>query len=127
MTPPLILIVDHDQPTREMLSFVLAEDAYGVLEFDGRITVRQIQEASPALIILELQPGVPDCALDLIRQLRRQAATRTTPIIVTSTDPRLLADVGRSLAGQRCLTLEKPFDLDDLYSRISQALCHPCS
>jgi two-component system phosphate regulon response regulator PhoB len=124
MTPPLILIVDHDQPTREMISFVLAECAYVVQDCDSHTTLRQIQEARPALIILELWPFAPDQTLKLVRQLRRRAATQTTPIIVTSTDPRLLADAARSLTLHGCLLLEKPFDLDDLFARVDQALGH---
>jgi DNA-binding response OmpR family regulator len=114
-----ILVVDQDQATREMIAAVLDDQHYQVVVC-GETSAPDIEALAPALIILELRPQDPARGLSLIRQLRRAERTIHTPIIVTSTDSRLLC--GHNLDGQRCALLPKPFDLEELLTSVYGAI-----
>jgi DNA-binding response OmpR family regulator len=59
---------------------------------------------------------------DNLGELRASAETHTIPIIVWSGDARLVEEKREWLREQSVLALAKPFDLDDLYECLDQAL-----
>ena len=74
------------------------------------------------LIILDLSLGEPSAALDLIGELRRNPPTRTLPVIVNSTNDRLLERLAEPLRDLGCIVLAKPFELDDFFASIRVCL-----
>jgi CheY-like chemotaxis protein len=74
------------------------------------------------LIILDLSLGEPSAVLDLIGELRRNPPTRTLPVIVNSTNDRLLVRLAEPLRDLGCIALAKPFELDDFFAAIQVCL-----
>jgi CheY-like chemotaxis protein len=81
-------------------------------------TFEQIAALQPSLLIIDLSVG-QRAGPDLLERLQREAITRKIPVIVVSTDRRLLARARAEQAhygGQ--LFLAKPLDLDNLLEGI---------
>ena len=79
-----ILVVEDNEPSRDVLSRRLERRGYRVLlAGDGRQAVSLARDASPDLILMDLGLPVLD-GWDATRQLKGDAATRHIPIIVLS-------------------------------------------
>src|SRR5437867_2235731 len=103
-----ILVSDHYPTTCAFMAEALASEGYRVVcRPDLDVTVEDIRAARPDLVILELRRVDQDQTLLLLDQIRRLEATRATPMLVTSTDPRLLHELARPLQYLDCVTLAK--------------------
>ena len=116
----LILIVEDDAPTRQVLARELASAGYKVAEAgDGRTAIERFGARRPDLVLLDL--GLPDIdGLEVIRAIRRDART---PIVILS---------GRYEEREKVEALDrgaddyvtKPFGVDELRARIRVAIRH---
>lgn len=79
-----VLVVDDSATIRAVLGKMLAQDGYEVLKAaDGENAVDLAQKQIPDLIFLDIVlPGISGFAV--LRALRRDSRTRTTPIIMMS-------------------------------------------
>lgn len=79
-----VLVVDDSATIRAVLGKMLAQDGYEVLKApDGENAVEMAQSQFPDLIFLDIVlPGMSGFAV--LRALRRDTRTRTTPIIMMS-------------------------------------------
>ncbi len=125
-TPPrsanaaLILIVEDDAPTRQVLTRELAAAGYRVAEAEtGASALERFASRRPDLVLLDL--GLPDIdGLQVIRAIRREAST---PIVILS---------GRYEEAEKVEALDrgaddyvtKPFGVAELRARIRVAIRH---
>jgi twitching motility two-component system response regulator PilH len=79
-----VLVVDDSATIRAVLGKMLMQDGYEVLKAaDGESAIEMAQSQLPDLIFLDIVlPGLSGFAV--LRALRREGATRTTPIIMMS-------------------------------------------
>ncbi|MGH8233351.1 MAG: response regulator [Rhodanobacteraceae bacterium] len=79
-----VMVVDDSATIRAVLGKMLAQDGYEVLKAaDGESAVEMAQSQFPDLIFLDIVlPGMSGFAV--LRSLRRDTRTRTTPIIMMS-------------------------------------------
>jgi two-component system, OmpR family, KDP operon response regulator KdpE len=115
---PTVLVVEDDDETRAALTRELTTRGYRVHEArDGRTALLDWESRRPDVVLLDL--GLPDLdGLDLIRRIRREAAT---PIVILS---------ARYEERQKVEALErgaddyvtKPFGVDELNARLRVAL-----
>ena len=79
-----VLVVDDSATIRAVLGKMLAQDGYEVLKaVDGETAVAMAQAQLPDLIFLDIVlPGISGFAV--LRALRRDSRTRTTPIVMMS-------------------------------------------
>ena len=118
-----VLVVDHDEATTELIAELLKSEGIAPLCCSAWIlSVPFIEQMQANLIILDLGLGDQSTALDLIDELRRNPPTRTLPVIVNSTNNRLLEQLAAPLHDLGCLVLAKPFDLDDFFASIRMCL-----
>lgn len=123
MDSKLILAIDGDTATLDFLTDLLSLEGYGVLCFQAsQASANAVQQAQPDLIILDLAPQTSDNTVLLLDELREHPATKTIPIIVTSTSVKLLQTLSDPLHYWRCIAIEKPFNLDDLLTCVATAL-----
>src|SRR5690606_38665917 len=82
MTEKKILVVEDEQPIREMLAFNLRRSGYAVIEAaDGRAARAAIADGFPDLVLMDWM--LPDVSgLELTRQLKRDAETAEIPVIM---------------------------------------------
>ena len=81
---PTILIVEDNEPSRDVLARRLERRGYGVVAaVDGQDALAVARSARPDLILMDLGLPVMD-GWEATRQLKGDSATRNIPIIVLS-------------------------------------------
>jgi len=118
-----VIVVDNDAETTKLMAELLRSEGYAPLCYPTwLLSVACIEHAQASLLILELGLGDPGAVLELLGELRRSRHTRALPVIVDSTDNRLLQRLAAPLSELGCLMLAKPFELDDFFASISMCL-----
>jgi|SRR6266540_3842345 DNA-binding NtrC family response regulator len=118
----LVIAIDNDSAILDLIEDVLSTEGYSLRRGSlQQLNVHDIQRDHPEFVILEMPPFASDDTIAFLGQLRACLATKPIPVIVESTDVRLLEALAEPLHQLGCITLEKPFDLDQLLAIISQA------
>lgn len=116
--PKKVLVVDDDQPTREVVAEVLEEEGYLVRSAESTTNALAAIEAEAYdLVLLDLRmPGVN--GVELFRTLY-QRSLATMPIILMTADNKSMQEL---VAQGVKFILFKPFNLDTLLSCVAEAL-----
>ena len=114
-----ILIVDDEPDVLLLLRVNLEAAGYEtVLAADGEMALRRIDEADPALVLLDIMMPVMD-GLGVLRALEeRSTAPRVVVVSAKSSD----RDVVRALTSGALAYIKKPFDPDDLLRVVGHVL-----
>ena len=117
---PSVLIVDDDADVRTMLGEVLRHHGY-VLEMaaNGAEAIDRLTDGTYSVVLLDLlMPNVD--GFEVLKFLRERRPESARCLIVMTA----LAEVSRQLYSYREVVhvVKKPFDLDDLLSRISSCV-----
>ena len=117
----LVLIADDDEDILQLLSFRLERAGYEiVLARSGDEALRLALDLLPAVAILDgMMPGLD--GFEVTREIRRNAATSTTPVILLTARAQA-SDIARGMAAGADEYLKKPFDARDLVDRVDRLL-----
>lgn len=117
----LLLVADDDEDILQLLSFRLERAGYEVVQArSGDEALRLALERVPALAVLDvMMPGLN--GFEVTRELRRNAATSTTPVILLTAKAQA-SDVARGMAAGADDYVRKPFDARDLADRVGRLL-----
>ena len=115
----VILIVDDDPDSREMLQLWLCSEGYEVLTAeDGAAALALLQQAQPALILTDLRmPGID--GFELIRRVRALPSLKCMPIIAMSADH---IESHKMEELKTTIVLCKPLNLECLAEEIKKIL-----
>ena len=104
-----ILIVDDEQPLRELLAEVLESDGHRVLVAgNGREALALIVGDPPDLVVSDVMMPLLN-GVKLYRHLKAEPTTATVPVILmSSVGPTVAAGAGADAF------IRKPFDLDEI-------------
>jgi two-component system phosphate regulon response regulator PhoB len=121
MSAKRILIVEDEQPIREMVMFALASAGYEAREAaDSRQAHAVIAERLPDLILLDwMLPGVS--GIDFARRLKKEELTRELPIIMLTARAEE-EDKVQGLESGADDYITKPFSPRELVARIRAVL-----
>ncbi len=121
MSEKRILIVEDEQPIREMITFALGNAGYQTLEAaDARAAQVQIAGRPPDLILLDwMLPGAS--GLELARRLKKDELTREIPIIMLTARAEE-EDKVHGLESGADDYVTKPFSPRELVARIKAVL-----
>lgn len=121
MTEKTILIVDDEQPIREMVEFSLERSGYRVVEAADAAEARvAIADHQPDLVLLDWM--LPDTSgLDLARALRRENLAQEIPIVMLTARTEE-EDKVRGLDAGADDYVTKPFGPRELAARINAVL-----
>jgi len=114
-----VFVINGEVGVLELIRELLQDERYNVTttNFVPR-TWDQIDALQPDLLMVDLTVG-QRAGWDLLEKLQIEATTRNIPVIVFSTDPKLLEEAERKterFGGQRYLA--KPFDIEDLIQAV---------
>ena len=114
-----VFVVNSAPEFLDLVRELLQDEHYNVTttNFVPR-TFDQIEALGPDLLLIDLKVG-QRAGWDLLEEIQANAVTKGIPVVVTSTDPRLLerAEAEQSKYGGK-VRLVKPFDLDDLLAAV---------
>jgi len=116
-----ILIVEDEQPIREMIAFALRRAGFEVGEAEDSRSARvQLADRRPDLVLIDWM--LPDTSgLELTRHIKRETATRDLPVIML-TARAAEGDKVAGLDGGADDYMTKPFSPRELLSRINAVL-----
>jgi two-component system phosphate regulon response regulator PhoB len=116
-----ILIVEDEQPIREMIAFALRRAGYEVAEAEDCRQARvHIADRRPELVLVDWM--LPDMSgLELTRLIKREAGTRDLPVIML-TARAAEGDKVAGLDGGADDYVTKPFSPRELVARINAVL-----
>ena len=117
----LVLVADDDEDILQLLSFRLERAGYEiVLARNGDEALRLALDLVPAVAILDvMMPGLD--GFEVTRELRRNAATSKTPVILLTARAQA-SDIARGMAAGADEYVKKPFDARDLVERVDRLL-----
>jgi len=114
-TGPLVLVVEDDERTRELLKFSLMRGGYRVEEArDGDEAVAKARDLRPAIITLDIMLPPRD-GWDVLRALKDDPATRDIPVVVVS----IVDEQQRGYSLGAADYILKPFSREDLLQRLA--------
>jgi two-component system cell cycle response regulator DivK len=116
-----VLVVDDNELTVELVTFVLSEDGFDVESArDAAEALMRIALAPPDLILMDVQmPGMN--GVDLTRQLKADPATQHVPI-VAFTAYAMKGDEAKLRAAGCDGYLSKPIDVATFASKVATFL-----
>jgi len=116
---PTIVVIDDDAVTLKVLSIVLnSEEVQIRVARSASVGYQLVQNEDPRLIILDIYMPGKD-GLSLLTDIRKNPATRHTPVLMLTSDDRLKG-FAYELGADGFLT--KPFSPVDLRQKISDLL-----
>ncbi|HMJ00169.1 MAG TPA: response regulator [Gaiellaceae bacterium] len=120
----VVLIADDDEDILELLSFRLERAGYEIVQArNGDEALRLALDLHPALAVLDvMMPGLD--GFEVTRELRRNAATSATPVILLTARAQA-TDIARGMAAGADDYVRKPFDARDLADRVDRLLRPP--
>lgn len=118
---PSIMVIEDEPAQREVLSYNLKAEGYGVLSAeDGDEALLMVQEAPPDVIILDwMLPGVS--GIEICRRLKASGATRNIPIIMLTARGEE-TDRVRGLETGADDYVVKPYSVNELMARVRTQL-----
>jgi two-component system phosphate regulon response regulator PhoB len=112
-----ILIVDDEEPVRELVALLLKDHGYHTLQaIHGAQALDLMTKEHPDLVISDIMMPILNGA-ELCRRLKAKPDTRAIPVILMSSAGRTSADHTGSDA-----FLAKPFDLAELEALVRRWL-----
>jgi DNA-binding response OmpR family regulator len=117
----LILVADDDGDILLLLAFHFERAGYEVVQAQtGLEALRVAMDRRPALAVLDVtMPGID--GFEVTRELRRNVATRSMPVILLTARAQA-TDVAQGMAAGADEYVKKPFDADDLKTRVERLL-----
>jgi len=113
---PLVLVVEDDAKTRELLRFSLVREGFQVAEArDGEEAVRKARELQPLLITLDILLPKKD-GWEALRALKEDAVTRDIPVVIVS----IVDDPARGFSLGAADYILKPIDRADFLRRLGR-------
>lgn len=116
-----ILVVDDQADLRLLIRLSLRALGQVELAACAREALRLVDAAPPDLVVLDVCLGQGQSGLDLCRELRACAATRTLPIVVLSANGQQ-SDIAAGLAAGADEYIVKPFSPDTLAAAAARLL-----
>jgi CheY-like chemotaxis protein len=121
-----IVVADDNTLYLQMLRDLLTEKGYPEVQcIHGPLTFDLIRQVQPAVVIVDIDMGHPGEGWRILDLLRLHPSTTHIPVIVCSTDPRILNAKAAWLEDMRCAAIEKPFDLETLLAKVQTLLGPP--
>jgi CheY-like chemotaxis protein len=123
MAGPLITVVNNDTAFLTLMCELLVEEGYQALAWrEGANAYEMIRREKPELVILDIRMEQPETGWTILELLRLDPTTTNIPVIVCSADAHFLREKAMYLREKRCDILEKPFDLNDLLTKVQETL-----
>ena len=120
-----VLVADDDPEICTLINTILARGPYDVtLCSDAESALVHLRTDAPYDILISdfMLPGIS--GIDLITQVRKDAATRRMPIVMISGHNNYAMDARAKAAGANAF-LNKPFTLSQLRTTVHQLLTDP--
>jgi DNA-binding response OmpR family regulator len=116
-----VLLVDDEEEMTRLLKIELEQEGYEIfVAHDGLEGFQRIRECSPDVIILDIMmPGMD--GYEMLKILKADDATKDIPVVILTAKTQEV-DIQKGNALGATLYITKPFDSDELISRINAVI-----
>jgi CheY-like chemotaxis protein len=122
-SPITIAVIDNDADLLLLIGEILRGRGWKIAPCLTSVTALELLRAEPPdAILLDLWLDVGITGWTLLGELRADAVLGSIPVIICSSALEQLRDKEEWLGEQGVGILPKPFDLDDLYETVEEAL-----
>jgi CheY-like chemotaxis protein len=126
MTKPSIVVANDDPVYLNLIKDLLTDEGYPDVQcIHGPAAFDLIKQERPDLVLLDINIANAAQGWRTLDLLRLHPNTTNIPLILCSTDGRMLKEKADWLQQMRCEPLEKPFDLDTLLKKVVSVLGPP--
>jgi CheY-like chemotaxis protein len=123
MAPQKIAVLNDDRTFLQVLKRLLTHAGYTVVIGEIGSTGQQlIRQEQPDLVVVDMQRHQPATGWKYLRALRRDPATTTLPVLVCSSDARLLREQAERLRRAHFEILPLPFTPTELLQKVTHIL-----
>jgi DNA-binding response OmpR family regulator len=113
-----VLVIEDDPWTRTITTALLAGEGFAVVEAkNGEEGLALARRHQPGAVLLDVALPTKS-GLEVLREMKADAATEGIPVIIVSAYGSLIGDQD---AHQAAGVIQKPFDYDDLVSQVERA------
>jgi CheY-like chemotaxis protein len=117
----MVLIVEDEAETREMLRRALRKAEWQVLEAEnGRVALERLNGTVPSLILLDLMMPEMD-GFEFMQELRKRPACRQVPVVVITAKDITEQDRSRLNGGVARILQKSQLSMDDLVREVVSA------
>src|SRR5215216_2230926 len=125
MKRPFIIVVNQDTAFLELMEELLSEEGYhSSIEKEGDKAYATIKKTSPDLVVLDIRINNPEAGFNVVDLMRIDPETQNIPVIICSTATQIIRENEERLRAKNCDILMKPFNIDELLSKV-QAIIGP--
>ncbi len=121
-----IVVVNDNQEFLEVMAELLHDERYAATVIDGDRdnAVDLVRAAEPDGLIIDLRLGRDELhGWDVLQEVRRDPELSELPTLICSGDVQALDQLVDDMAGmRRVATIEKPFSIDQLLSKLDELL-----
>jgi len=121
-----VTVVNDNPEFLKLMGELLHQERYAVTLVDGDRddAVDLIEASQPQALIIDLRLGTAELhGWEVLKALRSHPDLRELPSLICTGDLRGLEQVADQLAGMRRVsTLKKPFDIEELFSKLDALL-----
>lgn len=118
-----IAVVNDDTVFLDMMAAVLEERGWHAdIYRESQNAFEKLKESRPDVIVLDIRMGSPETGWSLLELLTLDREMRRIPVIVCSAALLDLRAHEDTLGQYGIAILPKPFDIDNLYQHVEEAL-----
>lgn len=118
-----IAVVNDDTTFLSLMAELISDRGWEpIICREAGMAFEALKSAKPDVIVLDIRMGHPEAGWTILELLTLDPEMRGTPVIVCSAAVVDLRSREDWLNTRGIDVLPKPFDIDDLYKRIDQAL-----
>lgn len=123
MDMPTIAVVNDDTTFLTLMAELIKDRGWeSLICREAGMAYETLKAAHPDVVVLDIRMGNPEAGWTILELLTLDPETRGIPVIVCSAAVVDLRSKEDWLEDRGISVLQKPFDLDDLYEHIDQAL-----
>ncbi len=124
--PKHIMVINDTQEILQLFEEILTGEGYEVsLHSYGTRDIEQVRKAQPDLIISDHPPGEEKQGWQFLQKLKMNRDLATIPVIVCTTNSRIVTDIEGHLWAKGISVVPKPFDIDELLAAVEEKLGKP--
>ena len=115
-----LLIIENDRDTLDVMSVILEDNDFEVVESQKKISLREIERISPDVILIDhlLDDGFGS---DLCLEIKSTPATKNIPVILYSASYKIEQLAHDNYADA---FIAKPFDLNNFLQIVNELALH---
>jgi CheY-like chemotaxis protein len=120
---PRIAVINTAADLRTLMGDLCADQGWDMLPCaDSSTACELVEREQPDAVILDLWLESPDAGWGVLQELQSNPETRDIPVVVCSGHREHLGERMSWLTDKGIPVLPKPFEVDDLYDVVGQAL-----